>query len=444
MMNTHHWRVLLTSIILSTLFHTGWAQHIDDTKLNAYFDTLEAHDKFMGSVAVAKDGAIIYTRAIGFADIENSQKADENTKYRIGSISKTFTAVLVLKAVEEKKISLDQSIDRYFPSIENASEITVQQLLQHRSGIHNFTDNPDYLTWNTRSKTEQELVDIIAGGGSDFQPGSKAAYSNSNFVLLTYMLEKVYGKPYADLLQEYIIAPLGLTNTRFGGKIEPGNNEAKSYRFVNGWKPENETDMSIPLGAGAIVSTPGDLALFSTALFNGQLLAPESLDRMKTIVDGFGMGLIQIPFYDRTGYGHTGGIDGFRSVFSYFTDGNISYALTCNGTAMDNNAISIAVLSAVFGKPFDIPVFSSYRTTPDQLETYVGVYASEAVPLKLTVMTDGGTLMAQATGQSAFPLEATAEDIFKFDPAGVVLEFDPAAHTVLLKQNGAQFLFTKE
>ena len=165
---------------------------------------------------------------------------------------------------------------------------------------------------------------------------------------------------------------------------------------------------------------------------------------MKTIVDGFGMGLIQIPFYDRTGYGHTGGIDGFRSVFSYFTDGNISYALTCNGTAMDNNAISIAVLSAVFGKPFDIPVFSSYRTTPDQLETYVGVYASEAVPLKLTVMTDGGTLMAQATGQSAFPLEATAEDIFKFDPAGVVLEFDPAAHTVLLKQNGAQFLFTKE
>lgn len=434
----------MISLIFSTFFHTGWAQHIDDTKLNAYFDTLETHDKFMGSVAVAKDGAIIYARAIGFADTEQQRKADENTKYRIGSISKTFTAVLVLKAVEEEKLRLDQSIDPYFPSIENASEITVKQLLQHRSGIHNFTDDPGYLTWNTQPKTEHELVDIIAKGGSDFQPGSKAAYSNSNFVLLTYILEKAYGKPYGDLLQEYIIAPLGLTNTHFGGKIEPGNNEAKSYGFANGWALESETDMSIPLGAGAVVSTPSDLTAFSTALFNGQLLAPESLDQMKTTVDGFGMGLVRIPFYDRTGYGHTGGIDGFRSVFSYFTDGNIAYALTSNGTAMDNNAISIAVLSAVFDKPFDIPVFSSYETTPEQLEAYVGVYASEAVPLKLTITADGGTLMAQATGQSAFPLEATDKDIFKFDPAGVVLEFNPAAHTVLLKQNGAQFLFTKE
>ena len=437
-------KVILTSLLLTGLCLIGVAQQLDRTQLDAYFDALETNDKFMGSVAVSKAGNIIYTRSVGFADLENNRKADSNTKYRIGSISKTFTAVLVLKAVEAGKLTLDQTLDNYFPTIEHASEITIQHLLQHRSGIHNFTDNADYLTWNTLPKTESELVDIIAQGGSDFEPGNNAAYSNSNFVLLTYILEKAFEMPYSDLLQEYIVDPLGLANTRFGGNIEPNGNEAKSYSFINGWKPESETDMSIPLGAGAVVSNPSDLTTFSAALFNGKLLSPESLDRMTTIVDGFGMGLVQIPFYDKASYGHTGGIDGFRSVFSYFSDGDIAYAMTSNGTATDNNAISIAVLSAVFGKPFDIPSFATYEVTPEQLEGYVGVYASEAIPLQITITNKDGVLTAQATGQAAFPLEATAKDRFKFEPAGVVLEFNAAEQTMVLKQNGGVFTFKKQ
>src|SRR5690606_16847163 len=128
----------------------------------------------------------------GFADLENKVEATEKSKYRIGSISKSFTAVLVMKAHEDKLLNLNQTIDKWFPTIKNAQKISLNHLLSHRSGIHNFTNDADYLTWNTRAKSQKEMVDIIANGGSDFEPDSKAAYSNSNYVLLSYILEQTY------------------------------------------------------------------------------------------------------------------------------------------------------------------------------------------------------------------------------------------------------------
>ena len=116
------------------------------------------------------------------------------------------------------------------------------------------------------------MVEIITLAGSDFEPDSKTEYSNSNFVLLTYILEKTYSQSYSELLQNYIIRPVGLTNTYFGGKITPNQNECKSYRFNGTWKIEPETDISIPLGAGGIISTTSDLTKFADALFSGKLL----------------------------------------------------------------------------------------------------------------------------------------------------------------------------
>ncbi len=165
---------------------------------------------------------------------------------------------------------------------------------------------------------------------------------------------------------------------------------------------------------------------------------------MKTMKDGYGIGLFPIPFYESIGFGHTGGIDGFSSVYSHFTDDKISYALTSNGTNFNNNDISIAVLRAVCDKPYEIPVFATYNLTPEELDGYQGVYASKQIALKITITKDGNTLIAQATGQSAFPLEATEKDKFKFDRAGVVLEFSPADNTMILKQGGGQFTFTRE
>ena len=434
--------LILSTLLFFTFMQIGHTQtNFDKAKLDSYFEALEANNKFMGSVAVLKDGASIYTKAIGFSDIENKVKATENSKYRIGSISKSFTTVLILKAVEEKKLDINQAIDKNFPAIKNAKKITIKHLLSHRSGIHNFTDDKDYLTWNTQPKTEKEMVEIIAQGGSDFKPGRKANYSNSNFVLLTYILEKTFAKPYSDLLQEYIVQPIGLTNTYVFGRIDPEKNECKSYIFSKTWKAEPETDFTIALGAGAIISTPSDLTKFADALFRGKLLKSESLEMMKTIKDGFGIGLFQIPFYKNISYGHTGGIDGFSSVYSYFCDDTISYALIANGINYNFNTVSIAVMNAIYDKPYKVPTFSTYDVSTEDLDMYLGVYTSKQIPLKITVSKDNGTLIAQATGQTSFPLEATGKDKFQFDQEGIVLEFNPTEKTMILKQGGGQFTF---
>lgn len=438
-------KAVLTALLFFTISQSALSQtNFEKTKLDNYFNALEKNNKFMGSVAVSKNGEIIYTKSIGFADFENKVKATENSKYRIGSISKSFTTVLTLKAIEEKKLSMNQPIEKWFPTIKNAKNITVRHLLSHRSGINNFTNHNDYLTWSLEPKTEKELVEIISKGGSDFTPDSKAEYSNSNFLLLTYILERTFKKPYSDLLQEFIVKPIGLTNTYVFGKINPSNNECKSYSFAETWKVESETDFTVPLGAGAITSTPTDLTKFADALFGGKLLTEESLEIMKTIKDGYGIGLFQIPFDNSVGYGHTGNIDGFSSVYSHFPDDKISYALISNGTNININDISIAVLSAVYDKQYEIPAFTTFNLTSEDLDKYLGVYFSKQIALKITITKDGNTLIAQGTGQPALPLEATDEDKFKFDQAAAKFEFNPTDKTMILFQGDGQISFLKE
>lgn len=422
----------------------GQAQSLNTAKLDAYFDSLAANNRFMGSVAVGRKGELLYAKSIGFMDVEQQLKASEEAKYRIGSISKTFTAVLVMKAVEMKKIKLDQNIHKYFPNIENAKSITIRQLLQHRSGIANFTNQPDYLTYHTQPKSEAEMLALIVKGGSVFSPDSRAEYSNANFVLLTYLLEKVFKKPYADLLQEYIARPLGLKNTYLGGPIRVDNNECRSYRYADGWVLEPETDITIPMGAGGILSTTADLLKFSEGLFFGDLLKPESLAQMKSLRDNFGLGLFQFPFYDRFSYGHTGGIDGFTSAFSCFEQDSLSCVLLSNGSDFNNNQISLAVLSAVFGNEFTIPNMKKVKVDVAVLDGYVGVYASAQFPLKITISRDGGLLYAQATGQPTIPLEATAQDTFRFEQAGIVMLFNAAENSMTLQQGPGEYLFKKE
>jgi D-alanyl-D-alanine carboxypeptidase len=421
---------------------TGYAQTINKVKLDHYFQALEANNKFMGSVAIARDGKVLYTKAIGFRVVEDKLKPNERTKYRIGSISKTFTAALLFKAIDEKKIALAETLNKYFPTIKNAERITIGNLLNHHSGIHNFTDDADYSKWDTQKKSEQEMVTLIAALSSDFEPGSKAAYSNSNYVLLTYILQKLYREPYAQILEEKIVNPLGLKDTYYGGKIDISNNESYSYQFNSRWGKQEETDMSIPVGAGAIVSTPTDLTSFAHALFNGKIVSAESLNQMKKMQDGFGMGLFEAPFQEKKSYGHNGGIDGFSSNFGYFPDDRVAIAFTSNGSAYDNNKISIALLSSVFNKPFEIPSFLTL-TTKD-LDQYLGVYAAKNFPLKITITKADDTLIGQATGQPSFKLDATAKHVFNFDQAGLVLQFNPDTKEMTLRQGGRDFLLSKE
>lgn len=432
------------TVPLLVIVNIIFAQNLNVVKLDSLFQLLETKDKFMGSIAIQENGKILYTKAIGKADIASNTKVNTNTKYRIGSISKLFTSVLVFKAVEENKLSLNQTIDNYFPSIENSKIITIGNLLNHRSGIHNFTNDEAYLNYNTKPKSEAEMLEIITKSKNDFKPDSMADYSNSNYVLLSYILQKIHKKSYKEILESSIIKPLDLKNTYVGSKINIQNNECYSYSFSDKWEKESETDMSIPMGAGAVVSNPTDLTTFITNLFAFKLINEKSLEQLKTIKDGYGMGIFQVPFYDHKGFGHTGGIDGFVSVLAYFPDAQLSVALTSNGMIYENNNIIIAALSSYYGKSFTIPTFKTIALTTEDLDKFLGEYSCSEFPLKITITKDNTKLIAQATGQSAFPLDAVDKDKFEFLRAGIRLEFNPSVNSMTLKQGGGSYTFIKK
>jgi len=438
---------IFSTILLITLFlGTVYSQNLNKSKLDSLFNILFEKNKAMGSLALSKNGTVIYTKAIGYSLISDSEKkpALPITKYRIGSITKMFTTTMIFQLIEEGKIELTTTLNTFFPSIPNSDKITISNLLNHRSGLHNFTDDPAYMTYMTQPKTQAEMVEIISKSKPDFEPNQKAAYSNSNFVILGYIIEKITQEPYSKNLTKRITSKIGLANTYVGSKTNVNNNESYSYQFEGNWKQQPETDMSIPGGAGSIVSTPTDLTKFIEALFSLKLVSQNSLDQMKTITDGYGMGMFQIPFNTKKAYGHNGGIDGFGSNLAYFPEDNLAIAYCTNGQVYPMNDILIAVLRIYFNQPCSIPTFKTVSIKAKDLDKYLGIYASTQFPLKITISKNGSNLIAQATGQSSFPLEATEKDKFKFDQAGVIMEFNPEKNEMTLKQGGGNFLFTKE
>lgn len=442
-------RGVLLAWVFCCLAIAGQSQQLNVAKLDSLFASLSSNQQAMGSVAISKNGKLLYAKAIGFSEKEAvpPMMSSVKTKYRIGSITKTFTTVLIFQLIEEGKLSLSNPLSKYFPTVPNATKITISQLLNHRSGIFNITNDPAYLTWMTQPKTKDEMVALISKTTPAFEPDTKVEYSNSNFILLGFIIEQLRKKPYAQVLQDRIVKKIGLTDTYYGKAANSKDNESFSYQWVGeDWKKEPETDMSIPHGAGALVSTPTDLVHFMEALFSNKLVSASSVLKMKTMVDGFGMGLFQIPFGSKRAFGHNGGIDGFTSNAALFPEDSLAFAYCSNGQRYPMNDILIGVLSICFNRPYKIPLFNEvvYKVKPEELDQYVGVYASQQLPLKIAITKEGNGLTAQATGQPAFPLTPKEKDAFKFDRAGVVLEFNPAKQEMTLKQGGGIFLFAKE
>jgi len=421
------------------------AQTLNIQKLDSLFQKIETNNKGMGSFSLFKDGKKIYQKSFGYADVGNQQKADSETKYRIGSISKTFTASIIMQMVDEGKLTLSTKLNEYFPQIPNSEKITIEQLLRHQSGLFNFTNAPDYPSWMTRPKTREEMLTLFVNNATVFEPGEKNEYSNTNYVLLSFIAEEIDEKRFPDILQLRVIKPCKLENTFYGGEINPNNNEALSYTRNEEWQLEQQTDMSIPLGAGAIVSTPTDLNTFYSCLFDGKLVSDTSLSKMKDIENNFGMGLLPLPFYNMNGLGHTGGIDGFLSMVSYFPQEKIAVSYISNGAVMSINDIMIAGLSIYMGMDYKLPDFEPVLTLKSEdLDKYLGIYSGASFPLKITIMKKGNVLIAQATGQASFPLEAFEKDKFRFQQANLVLEFNPSRNQMILLQNGMQFELIKE
>lgn len=437
--------VLAVTIMVSAQVRS---QNFNQAKLDSLINLIESNDRGMGSISLFKDGKEIYSRAYGYADMDNKIKNNTSTRFRVGSISKTFTATIIMKLIDNKQLSLDTKLSRFYPELENADQITIEHLLQHRSGIYNLTNAEDYETsWHKIYFSKKTLLEKIASKKNVFDPGTKTEYSNSNYILLTFIVEDITKKDFAAVLNEWIIRPCGLTNTSMGGKINTQKNEALSYNKLSGntWNKSTETDMSIPLGAGAIVSTPTDLNTFYYALMNGKLISEASLNQMKTFKDNFGLGLFPVPFFNRQGVGHSGGIDGFQSFAAYYPNEQLNIAFTANAVQYPVNTITGSALSVYFNQPFTLPVFTqALELSEDEMKQYIGTYAAPNFPMKITVFTKDKTLMAQATGQSAFPLECFEKDKFKFDAAALKLFFKPSENKMTLQQGGREFVLTKE
>lgn len=413
------------------------------TKMDSLLTYLNKNDKFMGSLCIREGENVVFNKAYGFADVDKNIAADRMTKYKIGSVTKTFTAVMIMQLIEEKKLNLQTKLNRFYPKIPNAEKISIYDLLHHRTGIVDYINGDSITAKNIyRFHSKEEMIQKMTDYKPLFEPGTKHEYSNSNYNLLGYIIETLSKKSYAENIQTRIVKKANLLNTYFPqGKIETSVGESYSYLF-NGtkWEKVEEWENSIAYSAGALISTPADLTRFMYALFDGKLIKPSSLEQMKEIKEGYGKALMQFPFGERRFYGHTGGIENFRAVVGYYPTEKLGISLIVNGDNFNRNDIMIGVLSIYYKMPFPFPKFNKIEAS--ELVKFTGTYSSKELPLKMTISEKNGELLAQATRQSAFPLTFKEEKTFIFAPAGIEMIF--GENGFVLKQGGMSFNFSKE
>lgn len=441
-------RLLIILLCLGLSLPYARGQEFDKERLDNYFEHLAKHDRAMGSISIFRNGEEVYQKTIGMAYMENNDpvNADRNTIYRIGSVSKMYTAAVIMKLIEEGKISLETTIDEFFPSFPLAEEITIDNLLSHQSGIYNITNSPDYVAWMTQPFTREKLMEKIKGYDRVFEPGTKNEYSNSNYILLTYIAEDVEENSFWEILNSYIIGKCDLQHTVWSLSPDIENNEAMSFNKMNQWIPAPVTHGSIPLGAGALAATSTDVNRFLNCLFSGKIIADSTLAIMKDVSDGMGMGMFSFPFYDRTALGHTGGIDGYQSMTGYYEEENVAITYLSNGVQFSTNDVMIGAMSIFFGRDYEFPDFETkeIQVAASILKSYEGNYTTETLPINITIGLREDKLWAQATGQSAFPLTPVSDNRFVFKQAGIEMEFTPSENKMLFNQAGRTFEMKRE
>jgi len=436
--------ILFAMLLTFASFTAAHAQTLDKAKLDQFFDRLAEKNKAMGSLVIAKDGDVLYTRSIGYGQINAAERKPLTaaSRFRIASITKMYTAVMILQLVEEGKLKLTDTLDKFIPQVPNAQKITIGQILAHRSGIPNV--RRDQITWKPGAPvSKDEMLALIVKGTSEFEPGTKHSYSNSGYFVLGLILEKVTGKPYAEALEERINSKIGLKDTyRATGSIDVNKGEALTYiNTGSDWKQGFETHPSIGF---QIISTPGDMAKFIEALFDLKLISQEALNQMKTIRDEDGLGMTTFTFAGKTFYGETGGGDNYGSWLAYQPEEKLAVAYTTNAKVHPVKDIVGGVIDIYYNKPFQIPTFDTIAVSPEVLDQYVGVYSSPNAPKKWTVTRDGGTLFVQPGKETAAALEATAQDKFQLFGGTVTFEFDAAKREMILKRAGRPMTFTKD
>lgn len=431
------------SILFLFLSLTTFAQEASLARIDSLLSYLNEHDKFMGSVCIMQGDEVVFKQAYGYSEAIKGIRANAGTKYKIGSVTKTFTATMIMQLIEEKKILLTTKLSRFFPKIENADKITIEHLLYQRTGIKDYYSADTTLADVLGKPNMRALImKKIENYASTFEPDSKHELSHSNYFILGEIIEKVTKKTYAENLKNRITGKLYLKNTYYTSeKADITKRESYSYTF-NGeyWDRIDERSNDVFFSSGGIISTPEDLTKFIRELFKGTLVSPASVEIMKTLKDTYGMALIRFPFGERKFFGHNGKIEGFEAIMGYYKQDDMTISLISNGVNFSQNDIMLGILSIYYKSPFRFPIFETLN--PEKIKDYVGNYVSKDIALKVAIFEKNGALFAQATGQPEFPLTYASEDLFYFQAGGIEIDFKK--ESFVLKQGRNKFNFTKE
>jgi CubicO group peptidase (beta-lactamase class C family) len=381
------------------------------------------------AVLIARDGKILFKHGYGLADVSNNVPVTPETKFRIGSITKQFTAAAILKLQEAGKLSVEDKLSKYIADFPRGDEVRLHHLLTHTSGIHSYTSKPDFMETVTKPVKTVDLIESFKNDPYDFDPGKKWLYDNSGYFLLGYIIEKVSGQGYGEFLRQKFFAPLGMTNTGVHQAGTPLEHEALGYQFD---KDEQFTralnwDMSRAGGAGALYSTVEDLYRWNEAIFNGKVLKESSLKAAFTPVktqennddpidSGYGYGWGVSRLRGTKEISHGGGLQGFSSFLLRLPEKNFTVVVLANalpgapGVEPGNMAHQLAEI--YLGENLDPrPVLKANKNvSPSSFDALTGRY--DYTTGILTVTRQGDHLFAQLGEQPRYEIFPKSETEF--------------------------------
>jgi len=442
---------MMKRIPLFLLLATLCSGQSTDSRLQQIIQSYVKGHQFMGSVLVAKGSNMILNQGYGSADLEWNIPNSPTTKFRLGSVTKQFTAACVLLLEERGKWKVSDPIKKYLPDAPAAwDKITIFNLLTHTSGIPNFTSFPEYPDSEAKSTTPEKLVQRFRNKPLDFQPGSKWSYSNSGYVLLGYLIEKVSGETYQKFLQDNIFTPLDMRGSGYD------SNAAIILHRASGYTPseygiENAgfINMTIPFSAGGLFSTTEDLLKWERGLFGGKVLSPSSLKEMTTPFKGnYAFGLFVTTSNGRKKIQHGGGIEGFNTDLAYWPGEQLAVIVLANLNGGAPEEIANQLAATIHGEKVVLPSErKDIKLSPEQLRAYVGTY--ELAPkVDLTITLEGDHLETQLTGQPKIPIFAETPTLFFLKVVDAQLEFAKDASgkvtQVTLHQNGRDMVAHKK
>ncbi len=354
-------RILAIPFICWGGFAGAQAEPPDD--LEAFVDSvaeavIESGESVGLSVGIAKGDEPWLAKGYGLANLELKAPATAKSVYRIGSITKQFTAAAVLLLVEDGRLSLDDPLTRFLPDYPTQGhEVTVRQLLQHTSGIKSFTSLPSYRRDLHQPVTHEDIIKRFKDEPFDFPPGEKFSYCNSGYYLLGVIVEKASGQTYEEFLKERILLPLELKTTVYDrhGLIIPNRAAGYGKAWGGGFRNADYVNMGQPFAAGALASTVEDLIRWQQGLATHKLLKPASWESMTTrgkLNDGktstYGLGVFLRKLDDRQTIRHGGGIKGFRSDLAFFPDTSITIAVLTNSEGAHPERITDRIARHIF------------------------------------------------------------------------------------------------